>query len=89
MYFYSLFNGITKLPKRNLSFRNKLSEEAKKIGWEKMHQRLKKIDAKAAEKIKANDSQRIMRALEVNSQSKIPFKPPFPPPELPPKRELI
>ena len=25
MYFYSLFNGITKLPKRNPSFRNKLS----------------------------------------------------------------
>lgn len=73
MYFHSLFNGITKLPKRNLFYRNKLSEEAKKIGWEKMHERLKKIDAKAAEKIKANDSQRIMRALEVNSQSKILF----------------
>ena len=64
MYFYSLFNGITKLPKRNLSFRKKLSEEAKKIGWEKIYERLKKIDAKAAEKIKANDSQRIMRALK-------------------------
>ena len=44
-----------------------------RIFSKKIYERLKKIDAKAAEKIKANDSQRIMRALEVNSQSKILF----------------
>ena len=71
MYFYSAIQWHNKITKKKPFIQNKLSEEAKKIGWEKCIERLKKIDAKAAEKIKANDSQRIMRALEVNSQSKI------------------
>ena len=38
-----------------------------------MHERLKKIDPDAAEIIKDTDSQRILRALEVNFLSKITF----------------
>ena len=73
MYFYSLFNGISKLPEKNIQFREKLEEEAKKKGWKYMHERLEVIDSDAARLIKDSDSQRILRALEVNHLSKNTF----------------
>ena len=73
MYFYSLFNGISKLPEKNIQFREKLEEEAKNKGWKYMHERLEVIDPDAARHIKDSDSQRILRALEVNHLSKTTF----------------
>ena len=73
MYFYSLFNGISKLPEKNIQFREKLEEEAKNKGWKYMHERLEVIDPDAARLIKVSDSQRILRALEVNHLSKNTF----------------
>ena len=73
MYFYSLFNGISKLPEKNIQFREKLEEEAKNKGWKYMHERLGVIDPDAARSIKDSDSQRILRALEVNHLSKNTF----------------
>ncbi|MDC2980695.1 tRNA (adenosine(37)-N6)-dimethylallyltransferase MiaA [Gammaproteobacteria bacterium] len=73
MYFYSLFNGISKLPEKNIQFREKLEEEAKNKGWKNMHERLAVIDPDAARLIKDSDSQRILRALEVNHLSKNTF----------------
>ena len=73
MYFYSLFNGISKLPEKNIQFREKLEKEAKNKGWKYMHERLEVIDPDAARSIKDSDSQRILRALEVNHLSKNTF----------------
>ena len=73
MYFYSLFNGISKLPEKNIQFREKLEEEAKNKGWKYMHERLEVIDSDAARLINDSDSQRILRALEVNHLSKNTF----------------
>ena len=73
MYFYSLFNGISKLPEKNIQLRKKIEEEAKNKGWKSMHERLEEIDPDAAKIIKDSDSQRILRALEVNLLSKITF----------------
>ncbi len=73
MYFYSLFNGISKLPEKNIQFREKIEDEAKSKSWKLMHERLKEIDPDAAKMIKETDSQRILRALEVNHLSKITF----------------
>ena len=73
MYFFSLFNGISKLPEKNIQFREKLEEEAKNKGWKYMHERLEVIDPDAARLIKDSDSQRILRALEVNHLSKNTF----------------
>jgi tRNA dimethylallyltransferase len=73
MYFYSLFNGISKLPEKNIKLRKKIEDEAKNEGWKSMHQRLEKIDPDAAKMIKDSDSQRILRALEVNLLSNITF----------------
>jgi len=73
MYFYSLFNGISKLPEKDTKLRKKIENEAKNKGWKSMHERLKKIDPDAAKTIKNTDSQRILRALEVNFLSRITF----------------
>ncbi|MAH77003.1 MAG: tRNA (adenosine(37)-N6)-dimethylallyltransferase MiaA [Gammaproteobacteria bacterium] len=73
MYFYSLFNGISKLPEKDIKLRKKIEDEAKNKGWKSMHERLKKMDPDAAKAIKDNDSQRILRALEVNFLSRITF----------------
>ena len=73
MYFYSLFNGISKLPEKDIKLRKKIEDEAKNKGWKSMHERLKKMDPDAAKAIKDTDSQRILRALEVNFLSRIAF----------------
>ena len=73
MYFYSLFNGISKLPEKNIKLRKKIEDEAENKGWKFMHKRLEKIDPDAAKIIMDTDSQRILRALEVNLLSKITF----------------
>ena len=50
-----------------------VESEAKKVGWGQMYSNLKEIDPQAAESIEPSDSQRILRALEVNKQSDISF----------------
>jgi tRNA dimethylallyltransferase len=73
MYFHSLINGISKLPNKNIKFREKVEAEVKNKGWKFMHRRLNEIDPDAAKTIKDSDSQRILRALEVNHLSKSTF----------------
>ena len=73
MYFYSLFNGISKLPEKDIKLRKEIEDEAKNKGWKSMHEKLKKIDPDAAKNIKDTDSQRILRALEVNFLSTMTF----------------
>ena len=73
MYFHSLINGISKLPNKDIKFREKVEAEVKNKGWKFMHRRLNEIDPDAAKTIKDSDSQRILRALEVNHLSKSTF----------------
>lgn len=65
LYFKSLINGLSKLPKTNLLIRKKIKEQAKKYSWNKIHENLKIIDPISARRIHPNDSQRISRALEI------------------------
>ena len=65
MYFRALLLGLSELPAADDATRQKLEQEAKELGWEKMHQRLKEVDPEAAARIHPNDPQRIQRALEV------------------------
>ena len=65
LYFRALLEGLSKLPESDEATRKKLEQQAKEIGWEKMHQRLAEVDVEAAERIHPNDPQRISRALEV------------------------
>lgn len=65
LYFRALEKGLSPLPSANAEVRAKLEALAKEIGWEGMHDKLKKVDPKAAARIHPNDPQRIQRALEV------------------------
>ncbi len=69
LYFNSLLKGLSNLPTANAEIRKQLDNEAKKIGWAAMHQRLAQIDPSAAQAIHPNDSQRIQRAIEVYETS--------------------
>ena len=65
LYFRALLQGLSELPASDDVTRKKLEQQAKELGWEKMHQRLAEVDAEAAARIHQNDPQRISRALEV------------------------
>lgn len=65
LYFRSLLEGISELPSADPDIRKRIEQEAKKSGWQTMHDRLKLVDPAAARRIHPNDPQRIERALEV------------------------
>ena len=65
MYFNLLKTGISKLPPANRQLREKLEEKILTNGVEALHADLKKLDANAADNIKPQDSQRIIRAIEI------------------------
>lgn len=65
MYFNALQQGLSQLPSACDKTRAAILEEAKRLGWPSLHQRLKDVDERAASRIHPNDSQRIQRALEV------------------------
>lgn len=65
LYFRALLQGLSELPESDEVTRKKIAQQAKEIGWDKMHQRLAEVDTEAAKRIHPNDPQRISRALEV------------------------
>lgn len=65
MYFNALFKGINDIPEGNKLIRVDLLRELDTKGVEKLFSDLKEIDPESAKVIKANDKQRIVRALEV------------------------
>ena len=65
LYYKALQEGLSELPAADEMIRAQLESEAKSVGWQVMHDRLKQIDPVSAERIHQNDPQRIQRALEV------------------------
>ena len=65
MYFRALTEGLADLPDADAAIRSELDEEAGKVGWPALHERLAVHDPTSAARINPNDSQRIQRALEV------------------------
>jgi tRNA dimethylallyltransferase len=65
LYFKALEEGLSPLPSADPAIRERLSQEAERIGWPAMHAKLAQVDPEAARRIKPNDPQRIQRALEV------------------------
>ena len=65
LYFKALREGLSNLPRADAALRAALEAEAKEKGWPAMHAQLARIDPPAAARLKANDAQRIQRALEV------------------------
>ncbi len=65
MYFNLLKNGLSVLPSANKSLREDLETRILEYGIETVYADLTKLDPKAAKKIKPQDTQRIIRAIEV------------------------
>jgi tRNA dimethylallyltransferase len=65
MYFHAFEQGLNRLPAADKELRQRLDQEASEVGLAAMHERLEGIDPASASRIKATDSQRIQRALEV------------------------
>lgn len=69
MYYKALVEGLSPLPATEEKVRAEVLAEALKIGWSKMHEKLKDIDPKSYVRLNPNDKQRISRALEVYYQT--------------------
>jgi tRNA dimethylallyltransferase len=65
LYFRALERGLSAMPPADAAVRARLEAEARRIGLEALHARLRLVDPAAAARIHANDPQRIQRALEV------------------------
>lgn len=73
MYFRALTEGIASLPSADTDIRRLIDAEAEERGWPALHDELRQVDPEAAGRIKANDRQRIQRALEVYRASGTPL----------------
>tara|TARA_Y100000591_G_scaffold321850_1_gene337413 strand:- start:510 stop:1394 length:885 start_codon:yes stop_codon:yes gene_type:complete len=71
LYFKSLTDGLAKIPKIPIKFRDKIRRNQKKIGQIRFYKKLIKLDALAASRINSNDIQRSIRAFEVKSYTKV------------------
>ncbi len=65
MYFKGLTDSLDDLPTADQAVRAAIEEEAARIGWPAMHDKLRALDPVTAERLKPNDAQRINRALEI------------------------
>lgn len=65
LYYKALQQGLSSMPSADETIRADIAREAAEKGWPALHQRLQAIDPDSAERIHANDSQRLSRALEV------------------------
>ncbi|AFP85538.1 tRNA isopentenyltransferase MiaA [secondary endosymbiont of Heteropsylla cubana] len=65
LYFKALLEGLSPLPCANSEIRKHITSEAKIVGWRTLYRKLQDIDPISANRIHANDLQRLSRALEV------------------------
>jgi tRNA dimethylallyltransferase len=65
LYFRALAEGLSALPEADPEVRRRIADEAARIGWPALHERLGTLDAASARRIRPGDAQRIQRALEV------------------------
>ncbi len=73
MYYKGMTEGLDDLPKGDAALREQLDEEAARIGWPAMHEKLRAVDPVTAERLAPNDAQRINRALEIHALSGQPM----------------
>ena len=65
LYFRALATGLSALPQAEPEVRARIAEEAARVGWPALHERLRSLDAVSARRIRPGDAQRIQRALEI------------------------
>ena len=65
MYYKSLVEGLSPLPKTDETVREYVSKQALTYGWPYMHEKLRDIDPQSYVRLDPHDKQRISRALEI------------------------
>ncbi|MFP4686546.1 MAG: tRNA (adenosine(37)-N6)-dimethylallyltransferase MiaA [bacterium] len=65
LYIKTFLFGLDEMPAADSEYRARLREQARKAAPDFLHEKLKKIDPAAAQKIHPNDWRRIIRALEI------------------------
>ncbi len=73
LYLKALVHGLFPGPPADRELRARLEDEVRAQGVAAAHQRLAAIDPAAAERIHANDTRRVVRALEVHAQTGRPL----------------
>lgn len=73
LYMQILLDGIFKGEGKNEQLRKELKSLAAKQGGEFLHERLKEVDPKSAERIHPHDTRRLIRALEVYETTRQPI----------------
>lgn len=69
LYIRALVDGIVELPKRDMQIRKAVEQELLLRGYQDLLSELEKIDHQYAAKLNKNDTQRLVRALEVYRQT--------------------
>jgi len=70
LYLRGLLKGIVEAPRRDEILRTRLVALAERRGATRLHRLLARVDPAAAARVRANDRQRIVRALEVYSATR-------------------
>jgi tRNA dimethylallyltransferase len=73
LYVKSLLFGLDEIPQVEAAIRDQIKEDLVKLGLPALYQELQKVDVVSAQRLSENDSQRIMRALEVYRQTGNPI----------------
>ena len=73
LYLRALRDGLSPLPRADRAVRAELDAQAAELGLKALHERLRRVDPTAAERIAPSDRQRIQRALEVHALTNRPI----------------
>jgi len=73
LYIKALVDGLDSMPRSDPELRDALLAEGRERGWPSMHEELRRVDPVTADRLKANDAQRIQRALGVWRQTGRPL----------------
>lgn len=73
LYLKALLRGIFEGPGADWELRRRLQDEAERLGAPQLHDRLRRVDPVAAERLHPNDVRRVIRALEVYELTGVPI----------------
>jgi tRNA dimethylallyltransferase len=73
LYLRAFREGLAPMPSADPEIRAGIAEDAKRLGWEVLHQELERVDPAAARGIHPHNTVRIERALEVYRQTGRPM----------------
>ena len=72
LYLRALLEGLAPTPARDEALRERLRESARRRGTKWLHRILERLDPRAADQIHANDTPKLVRAIEVTLSARSP-----------------